>query len=324
MVVGAAPGQGCHRAGGRDAAPGRGIALRRRRTPGARSGADRSGAELDAAARSTDGGRPRSRCGLADRRGGRAGAPTRSSSSRRDESIAGALDPGFHARALGIATEMVADATLEAAGAEPASGRRLGMADETAPQALAQRLVSHLSFRSVWFRNALRGAVGLALAVGVVEITNVQHGFWVVLGTMSVLRSSALGTGATALRAVGGTAVGFIVGSVIMIGLADHSVFLWVVLPFAVLLSGMAPSMISFAAGQAAFTLVVIILFNIIQPIGWQGRADEDRGRGHRLRGQHRGRDPLLAPGCHRSARAALFRRRLRPARHTWPTRSNG
>jgi uncharacterized membrane protein YccC len=187
-----------------------------------------------------------------------------------NESIAGALDPGFHARALGIATEMVADATLEAAGAEPASGRRLGMADETAPQALAHRLVSHLSFRSVWFRNALRGAVGLALAVGVVEVTNVSHGFWVVLGTMSVLRSSALGTGATALRAVGGTAVGFVAGSVIMIGLADHSVFLWVVLPVVVLLSGMAPSMISFAAGQAAFTLVVIILFNIIQPIGWK------------------------------------------------------
>jgi uncharacterized membrane protein YccC len=188
-----------------------------------------------------------------------------------DESIAGTLDPGFHARALGFATEMVADATLEAAGAEAAViDRRMGMADESVSQAFAYRLVSHLSFRSIWFRNALRGAVGLALAVGVVEVTNVQHGFWVVLGTMSVLRSSALGTGATALRAVGGTAVGFIVGSVIMIGLADHSVFLWVVLPVVVLLSGLAPSMISFAAGQAAFTLVVVILFNIIQPIGWK------------------------------------------------------
>ena len=156
----------------------------------------------------------------------RSGARARPS----DESIAGALDPGFHARALGIATEMVADAALEAAGAEPVSDRRLGMADESTPQAVAQRLLSHLSFRSVWFRNALRGAVGLALAVAVVEVTNVQHGFWVVLGTMSVLRSSALGTGATALRAIGGTAVGFIVGSAIMIGLADHSVLLWVLL----------------------------------------------------------------------------------------------
>jgi uncharacterized membrane protein YccC len=187
------------------------------------------------------------------------------------ESIAGSLDPGFHARALGFATEMVADAALEAAGAEaPVMDRRMGMTDESVSQAFAHRLLSHLSFRSVWFRNALRGAVGLALAVAVVEVTNVQHGFWVVLGTISVLRSSALGTGATALRAIGGTTVGFIAGSAIMIGLADHTVFLWVVLPLVVLVSGMAPSMISFAAGQAAFTLVVIILFNIIQPIGWK------------------------------------------------------
>ena len=55
-----------------------------------------------------------------------------------------------------------------------------------------------------------------------------------------------------------------------MIGVADHMVLLWVLLPVAVLISGIAPSMISFVAGQAAFTLLVIILFNIIQPIGWK------------------------------------------------------
>ena len=186
------------------------------------------------------------------------------------ESLAGSLDPGFHARALGIAAEMVADAALEAAGADAVIDRRLGMADESTSLVFVHRLLSHLSFRSVWFRNAFRGAVGLALAVAVVEVTDVAHGFWVVLGTLSVLRSSAVGTGATALRAVGGTALGFVVGSVIMIGVADHSVLLWVLLPLAVLVSGMAASMISFAAGQAAFTLVVIILFNIIQPIGWK------------------------------------------------------
>ena len=54
------------------------------------------------------------------------------------------------------------------------------------------------------------------MAVAVVEVTDVQHGFWVVLGTMSVLRSNALGTGATALRAVGGTALGVVIGSAIM------------------------------------------------------------------------------------------------------------
>jgi Fusaric acid resistance protein-like len=187
-----------------------------------------------------------------------------------DASLASALDPGFHARGLGIATEMVADAALESAGADAVIDRRLGLVDESATHALARRLLSHLSFHSVWFRNAFRGAVGLALAVTVIEVTNVSHGFWVVLGTMSVLRSNALGTGATALRAVGGTALGFVVGAAIMIGVADHTVLLWVLLPVAVLASGVAPSMISFAAGQAAFTLVVVILFNIIQPLGWK------------------------------------------------------
>jgi uncharacterized membrane protein YccC len=55
-----------------------------------------------------------------------------------------------------------------------------------------------------------------------------------------------------------------------MVGVGGHTAALWVLLPLAVLLSGVAPSMISFAAGQAGFTLVVIILFNIIEPTGWR------------------------------------------------------
>jgi uncharacterized membrane protein YccC len=183
--------------------------------------------------------------------------------------FASALDPGFHARALGIATEMVSDATLAAAGAPTVVDKRLGMDESTSRNFVAHSL-SHLSFHSVWFRNAVRGAVGLALAVAVVEVTDVSHGFWVVLGTLSVLRSNALGTGATALRAIGGTAVGFLIGSAIMIGVSDHLVLLWFLLPIAVLVSGAAPAMISFAAGQAGFTVVVMILFNIIEPTGWK------------------------------------------------------
>jgi len=37
-----------------------------------------------------------------------------------------------------------------------------------------------------------------------------------------------------------------------------------------VLLAGIAPSMISFVAGQAAFSVTVIMLFNIIEPVGWK------------------------------------------------------
>ncbi len=197
-------------------------------------------------------------------------------SSNREAEAAGlrllsSLDPSFHARALGVATQMVADSTLEAAGVSSSDERVGALADAPPERRHFWRLIaSHLSLRSVWFRNALRGAVGLTLAVAVVEVTNVNHGFWVVLGTLSVLRSSALGTGSTALRAVGGTVVGFVVGSAIMLGVGDHSVALWALLPLAVLVSGVAPSMISFAAGQAGFTVVVVILFNLIAPTGWR------------------------------------------------------
>ena len=184
--------------------------------------------------------------------------------------IAAALDPSFHARALAIATAMLADAAIEASGAQTVRDRRLGIADERNPPAFWGRLASYFSFRSIWFRNAVRGAVGLALAVAVIEITEVEHGFWVVLGTLSVLRSNALGTGSTALRAVGGTAAGVVVGAALMVGLGSHTVVLWLLLPIAVLISGAAPSMISFAAGQAGFTVVVVVLFNIIDPTGWR------------------------------------------------------
>lgn len=196
--------------------------------------------------------------------------PEQPGSTEQSGSIASSLDPGFQARVLGVTTAMVAAATLEAAGVPAGGERGFGMTGQAPAVAVWRRLASHLSFRSVWFRNAVRASAGLALAVTVVEVTAVEHGFWVVLGTLSVLRSNALGTGATALRAVGGTAVGFVVGAAIMIGVGGHAAALWALLPVAVLVSGVAPSMISFAAGQAGFTLVVVILFNIIEPTGWR------------------------------------------------------
>jgi uncharacterized membrane protein YccC len=130
--------------------------------------------------------------------------------------------------------------------------------------------VTHADYRSVWFRNSVRGAVGLAIAVFIAQKSGLQHSFWVVLGTLSVLRSNALGTGRSVISALAGTAVGIVVGAAILIPLNGHDTVLWGILPVAVLLGAYAPRVISFAAGQAAFTVVVLVLFNIIQPTGWK------------------------------------------------------
>ncbi len=108
------------------------------------------------------------------------------------------------------------------------------------------------------------------MAVLISKEIGIQHSFWVVLGTLSVLRSNALSTGQNAVRGMVGTAAGFIVGAVLVALLGTNTTVLWVLLPPSVLLAGLAPAAISFAAGQAAFTLALLILYNILAPVGWQ------------------------------------------------------
>ena len=128
----------------------------------------------------------------------------------------------------------------------------------------------HATVRSVWFLNSLRAALALAAAVAIADLSGVQHGFWVVLGTLSVLRTSAAATGATAWRALAGTAVGFIVGALLLIAMGTGQTALWVALPVAVLVAAYAPGTTPFLVGQAAFTITVVVLFNLLVPVGWK------------------------------------------------------
>jgi len=177
----------------------------------------------------------------------------------------------FRIRALSGATEQAARYALVGTGATVPDPE-----DEARPVVLAalqageHAAVEHTSPRDIWFRNSLRGAVALAIAVYIAQRSGLQHGFWVVLGTLSVLRSNALGTGWSVLTALAGTAVGIVVGAALVIAIGSHSTVLWILLPLAVLLGSYAPRAISFAAGQAGFTVVLFVLFNLIQPVGWR------------------------------------------------------
>ena len=149
-----------------------------------------------------------------------------------------------------------------AAGSPPP--RRLGPA---LPLAL---IGTHASLRSVWFRNSARGAIALAAAVAVAKLTDIQHAFWVVLGTLSVLRTSASATGATALRGLLGQLLGFAVGAALLVGIGTSPTALWVAFPLAVLAAAYMPGTAPFAAGQAAFTVTIVVLYNILAPAGWR------------------------------------------------------
>jgi uncharacterized membrane protein YccC len=194
--------------------------------------------------------------------------------TERARKVVSALNPSFRAQELSYIVSQIAGNSEAAAAAERRSWlqRLLGMAPTALPGTLTaaqERAGAHLERHSVWLQNSLRGAAGLGLAVLVAELSSVQHSFWVVLGTLSVLRSSALSTGQNVARAIGGTAVGFAVGGVLVSLIGTDTTLLWLMLPVAILLAGLAPAAVSFEAGQAAFTLTILIIFNILQPAGW-------------------------------------------------------
>jgi uncharacterized membrane protein YccC len=191
----------------------------------------------------------------------------------RARAVVSALDPSFRARELSFIVSQIARNSEYAAAAERRSilQRWIGRQPEGFTgllQAAGQRAGAHVERNSVWLHNSLRGAAGLSLAVLVADLSGVQHGFWVVFGTLSVLRSNALSTGQNIVRALIGTTAGFIIGGALVYVIGTNTTVLWILLPFAVFLAGLAPAAISFAAGQAAFTLTLLILFNILAPAG--------------------------------------------------------
>lgn len=129
---------------------------------------------------------------------------------------------------------------------------------------------SHLDPTSTVLQGSLRVAVGLTIAVLVANRLGLQHGFWTVLGALQVLRSNALGTGRTTVQAIVGNLAGVVLGGLFAIVAGNNPLLLWSVLPFAIFLAAYASGAIGFAAGQAAFSLLLIILFNLIVPTGWQ------------------------------------------------------
>lgn len=194
---------------------------------------------------------------------------------RSAQTVVSSLDPSFRAQELSfVTTEIASSADLAAAAARRSwIDRLLGHQPEglvgtlSAAQARAGAQVQR---HSLWLQNSVRGATALGLAVLVADLSTVQHGFWVAFGTLSVLRSNALSTGQNIVRALAGTTIGFIVGGALVYLIGTNTNVLWALLPIAVLTAGLAPATISFAAGQAAFTLTLLILFNLIAPAGYK------------------------------------------------------
>ncbi|WP_225855182.1 FUSC family protein [Micromonospora noduli] len=164
-------------------------------------------------------------------------------------------------------------------GSRVATGARLGGDD--ASSALFQyarrspwtlywwQFRSHLAPRSVHLHSSLRLAVALAIARVAAGVLQLTHGFWVLLATLTVLRTSAADT-RTALRpAVLGTIIGAVVSGGVMVVVDDPIVYA-VVLPVTLLLAFGVGRLLGPVWQQALFTVLLTVVFAQLSPEGWR------------------------------------------------------
>lgn len=125
-------------------------------------------------------------------------------------------------------------------------------------------LRSNASLSSPWGRLALRTGLGISLAILVVEMVGLAHGFWVMLGVVSVLRFDTFTTLKTGALAIAGTLIGALLGVLIIVADDRNEPLMWIIFVGAVFLATWAPGALGFMLGQAAFSLFVIIAFSLI------------------------------------------------------------
>ena len=185
------------------------------------------------------------------------------------------LDPSFRAQELSFVVAQIAANADLAAAAERRSwlARLLGRqpAGLAGPlTATRQRAGSHVERHSVWLHNSVRGAVALGLAVLVAKLTGraacvlgrLRHALGAALERAEHRpeRAARAGRHARRVHRRGGDR---------RRDRHQHDGPL-AAPPPAILLAGLAPAAVSYAAGQGAFTLTLLILFNIVAPAGWR------------------------------------------------------
>jgi Fusaric acid resistance protein-like len=146
-------------------------------------------------------------------------------------------------------------------------------ADSRLDRKLCARLRSFLTAPNSqpdWFASSARAAVATALAVLISGVFKFEHGFWIVLGILPILRASDTAQARTFLQEQGGTLAGFISSAVLVAIVQSHREIYWIALPVTAFVAAYASTAVGFVAGQAAFTLFVVVVLNILAPLGFR------------------------------------------------------
>ncbi|MGI5212383.1 FUSC family protein [Plantactinospora sp. CA-290183] len=123
-----------------------------------------------------------------------------------------------------------------------------------------RRFRLHLTPRSIYFQGALRVALALAAARLIAGYLHLNHGFWVLLAILTLVRTSAVET-RTALRPVVlGTLLGAAAGSLLLTAGGMSQIGL-VALPVALVLTFTIGPLLGQVIEQSFFTVLFILVF---------------------------------------------------------------
>jgi uncharacterized membrane protein YccC len=162
-------------------------------------------------------------------------------------------------QALGLTRDVAGAASLKDLPAVELRGQSL---THVAPPMTPERLLrAQLAWKAPWMRNALRFGLALALATAVVQYVGLDRGYWVVLGTVSVLRIDFSGTQRVVLQVLIGQVVGF-GAALVLVGVAgqESSTFAWALLPALAAIQGYVAGNAPIAIQQISFTMLLINL----------------------------------------------------------------
>lgn len=136
---------------------------------------------------------------------------------------------------------------------------------------VGEQLHANLSWRSFWFRNAIRSAIAVTAAIVVARLLGVEHGVWVAMSVLSLIQVTFSGSGTqrsavqTSLGAVGGVVI-----AAAVIAVFPEGWMLFALLPVAAFIAKWA------AIGRPGLAQISYTPFAIINMsvLAWPSPAD--------------------------------------------------
>ncbi|MEU9703309.1 FUSC family protein [Streptomyces sp. NPDC047981] len=161
------------------------------------------------------------------------------------------------------------DVRGRSAGAVPPLGR-FWYATMRAPQLWWRRLIGNTGSRSVFFQNAVRISLALAAARVVAGLDTLPHGFWAMLATLSLTRTTLDATRTSIRQALTGTLIGALctAGILALVG-TDTTVYAAVLVPLLLITFTVGPVK-GIGWAQAFFAIVVSLVFAQLAPATWE------------------------------------------------------